>query len=106
MGTDPEGFDGEDFDDTLDRYYDDGFEAGFRAARQMKGRADRRKTSGRMHAKAPAPKKKRKPSAYNKFVKEMSKKPRFRYKQTRGNKKKGMVNMKAIAQAWKKKRKR
>ena len=50
-------------------------------------------------------KKKRKPSAYNKFVKEMSKKPRFRYKQTRGNKKKGMVNMKAIAQAWKKKRK-
>ena len=51
-------------------------------------------------------KKKRKPSAYNKFVKEMSKKPRFRYKQTRGNKKKGMVNMKAIAQAWKKKRKR
>ncbi len=48
---------------------------------------------------------KRKPSAYNKFVKEMSKKPRFRYKQSRGNKKKGMVNMKAIAQAWKKKRK-
>ena len=47
------------------------------------------------------PKKKRKGkmSAYNKFVKDNASKPRFKYK---SGKMKGRVNMKKIAQAWKK----
>ena len=42
---------------------------------------------------------KRKMSAYNKFVKSNASKPRFKYK---SGKMKGRVNMKKIAQAWKK----
>ena len=48
------------------------------------------------------PKKRKKLSAYNRFVKECAKKPRFRYK---SGKKKNMLNMRAIGQAWRKKRK-
>jgi hypothetical protein len=47
-------------------------------------------------------KKRKKLSAYNRFVKECAKKPRFRYK---SGKKKNMLNMRAIGQAWRKKRK-
>lgn len=47
--------------------------------------------------------KKRKLSAWQKFVKTNSKKPRFKYKT---GKRKGMVNMKALAAAWKRKKKR
>lgn len=48
------------------------------------------------------PKKRKKLSAYNKFVSAMSEKPRFKYKTSRGNKKKGMTNLKAIGVAWRK----
>lgn len=50
-----------------------------------------------------ATKKRRKLSAWQKFVKTNSKKPRFKYKT---GKRKGMVNMKALAAAWKRKKKR
>jgi hypothetical protein len=43
--------------------------------------------------------KRKKLSKWQKFVKEKSKLPRFRYKT---GKRKGMVNMKAVAAAWKK----
>jgi hypothetical protein len=48
------------------------------------------------------PKRKKAKSGYNKFVAAKSKMSKFKYKTTRGNKKKGMVNMKAIGVAWRK----
>lgn len=47
------------------------------------------------------PKPKRKLSAWQKFVKANSKKPRFKYK---SGKKKGMINLKALGVAYRKKR--
>ena len=49
----------------------------------------------------PGPKKKKKLSAWQKFVKVNSKKPRFRYK---SGKKKGRINLKALGIAYRKKR--
>ena len=49
--------------------------------------------------KAARKEKKRKLSKWQKFVKAKSKLPRFKYKT---GKRKGMVNMKAVAAAWKK----
>jgi len=48
------------------------------------------------------PKKKRKPTAYNNFVAKKSQLSKFKYKSTRGKKKKGMTNLKAIGVAWRK----
>ena len=49
------------------------------------------------------PKRKRKLSEWQKFVKANSKKPRFRYKSGR---KKGMINLKALGVAYRKKKRR
>ena len=49
----------------------------------------------------PPPQRKRKLSAWQKFVKANSKKPRFRYKSGR---KKGMINLKALGVAYRKKK--
>jgi len=51
---------------------------------------------------APRRKAKRKPTAYNNFVSKKSQLPRFKFKATRGKKKKGMTNLKAIGVAWRK----
>ena len=50
----------------------------------------------------PLRKKKRKPTAYNNFVAKKSQLSKFKYKSTRGKKKKGMTNLKAIGVAWRK----
>ena len=52
--------------------------------------------------RSPRSQKKRKPTAYNNFVSKKSQLPRFKYKSTRGKKKKGMTNLKAIGVAWRK----
>ena len=48
------------------------------------------------------PTKKRKPTAYNNFVAKKSQLSKFKYKSSRGKKKKGMTNLKAIGIAWRK----
>lgn len=75
--------------------YSAGYESGLKAGqdegfhvRTIKGR--------------PLPKKKRKPTAYNNFVSKKSQLPKFKYKSSRGKKKKGMANLKAIGVAWRK----
>ena len=80
----------------------DGFAEGW-DRRSLKGSAVSTQDEIFPYEKRQAKKKKRKKvSAYNRFVKECAKKPRFKYK---SGKKKGMLNMKAIGVAWRKKRK-
>ncbi|MBT4407030.1 MAG: hypothetical protein HOC79_04065 [Euryarchaeota archaeon] len=55
-----------------------------------------------MKVRRPGTAKKRKPTAYNNFVSKKSQLPRYKYKSTRGKKKKGMTNLKAIGIAWRK----
>jgi hypothetical protein len=66
--------------------------------REMESFADAKRSAGIRRK----PKRKAKPSGYNKFVAAKSKMSKFKYKTTRGNKKKGMVNLKAIGVAWRK----
>jgi len=70
----------------------------------MKGYGSTRKGQPRRTARrAYEPKKKRKLSPWNKFVKANSKKPRFRYK---SGAKRGKVNLKALGVAYRKKKRR
>lgn len=80
---------------TIRRIYEQGYQDGLNAARRDIG-----EDFGRSAAKVKKPK--RKLSAWQKFVKANAKKPRFKYK---SGSKKGLVNMKKLSAAWKKKRK-
>lgn len=71
------------------------YEAGFKAGQRGQ------KAVGRLARGLARAKPKRKLSAWQKFVKANSKKPRFKYK---SGKKKGMVNLKALGVAYRKKR--
>lgn len=82
--------------------WEDGFAAGWKAAQagvddtaQIYG--VKSITAGKRPA---AQKPKQKPSAWNNYVAKKSQMPRYKYKTTRGKKKKGMVNLKSIAAAW------
>ena len=94
-----------------ERGYGAGFMAGLDAQRANLERDDSRLMVDFMRGKSiedplfprKAKRKPRKLSAWQKFVKTNSKKPRFKYKT---GKRKGMVNMKALAAAWKRKKKR
>jgi hypothetical protein len=93
----------------MDRKWIDGFRHGYKAALADAQRdigVDLGMGSGFysdedkfFDKKLPSSKKKRKLSKWQKFVKAKSKLPRFKYKT---GKRKGMVNMKAVAAAWKK----
>ena len=93
-----------------ERGYGAGFTAGMKAQRLQLQQDDFSMIHDFMRGKSiedplfpkKLPKKRKKLSAYNRFVKECAKKPRFKYK---SGKKKGMLNMRAIGQAWRKKRK-
>jgi len=76
-------------------YYAMGFADGYKSFGDM--------TSGigLIERKEGRSKPKRKPSAWNKFVKVNSKKPRFRYK---SGAKRGKVNLKALGIAYRKKK--
>jgi hypothetical protein len=71
--------------------YEDGYAAGYEAARRrtnnVRGQVSQRRTT--------APKPKRKLSAWNKFVKANSKKPRFRLRS-------GKINLKKMGVAFRK----
>jgi hypothetical protein len=84
--------------------YERGFASGWRAALDEDYEPTRggRKFDQRVQAFRETKKPKRKPSAYNNFVSQKAKLPRFKYKSSRGKKKKGMTNMKAIGVAWRK----
>jgi len=88
--------------------WEQGFIAGYTAASRQVAMGERRSLTPHglnvaLHDAGPKPKKpKKRLTAYNKFVSAMSQKPRFKYKTTRGKKKKGMANMKAIGVAWRK----
>ena len=73
--------------------YDEGYRAGYRIGFQdgQQGRAILRSDP----ARAPKPKRKRKLSAWNKYVKANSNKPRFRYRN-------GKLNLKKMAVAFRK----
>jgi len=97
-GTDPTGHEDESWEETSDRLYDDGYEDGYIVAKRKYSSRSRTPRS-RMHANAPSSRrpKKRKPSAWNKFVKVNSKKKQFRYAN-------GKVNLKKLGVAWRKKK--
>jgi len=76
-----------------DAIFDSGYRRGFQDALK-----DARRDIGRDLGK---PKRKKKLSAWQKFVKVNSKKPRFRYK---SGSKKGKINLKALGVAYRKKR--
>ena len=79
-------------------YYRMGYEDGLRSdIFGSKGPAREVKTLKQLSKLKP----KRKPSAWNKFVKVNSKKPRFRYK---SGAKRGKVNLKALGIAYRKKK--
>lgn len=88
--------------------WEKGFAAGWTAAqeaivehgRAMPSRAERILSKGPAGTSRKKPK--QKPSAYNNFVSKKSELPRFKYKTSRGKKKKGMINLKAIGIAWRK----
>jgi len=87
--------------------WEKGFASGWRAAldedyEPTRGgkKFDQRLQEFRSDAKPKKPK--QKPSAYNNFLSAKSQQPRFKYKVSRGKKKKGMVNMKAVGIAWRK----
>ena len=100
-GTDRHGHPDENWEQSMDRMYDNGYEDGFHAARMRYEGLESMRTSGRrMHGNAPAarsPPKKRKLSAWNKFVKANSKKKQFRYAS-------GKVNLKKLGVAYRKKK--
>lgn len=76
--------------------YQDGYATGFQdGLKQASPRPHVRSIKGASQTR-------RKPTAYNNFVAQKAKLPRFKYKSTRGKKKKGMTNMKAIGVAWRK----
>lgn len=93
-------------DDWLEGY-DAGYDSGFRKGQESpvsgKRRPGARARTGKSRKSATGKRKTaKKPSAYNNFVAKKSQLPRFKYKTTRGKKKKGMVNLKAIGIAWRK----
>ena len=99
FGTSREGSSNEDFEDTLDRYYDDGYEDGYTNAILRQRRSTRMQANAPGVDRATRKKPKRKLSAWQKFVKEKGKLPRFKYK---SGKNKGKVNMRALGVAWRK----
>ena len=80
--------------------YERGFREGWSAS--LKAQGQHKYSLPRTFEEIPKRKAKRKPSAYNNFVAQKAKLPRFKYKSSRGKKKKGMTNMKAIGVAWRK----
>jgi hypothetical protein len=89
-----------------ERGFDAGFESGYQAGlRHMEVTGGRAPSTFRRSGPMPPQnlpdpsKKKRKLSAWNKFVKANSKKPRFKYK---SGAKKGKLNLKAMAVAFRK----
>lgn len=88
-------------DDPTQDAYNEGFEDGYRAGMQVAPWSKRRKAPGEpffeMRGKEyfGEPRKKRKLSAWNKFVKANSKKPRFKYRN-------GKLNLKKMAVAFRK----
>jgi hypothetical protein len=82
--------------------YEEGFADGYARAMMLYqlDSSDRPKPSENLiHTRVPRSKPKRKLSAWNKFVKANSKKPRFIYK---SGAKKGKLNLKAMAVAFRK----
>jgi len=90
-----------DYEEAWEDGYDSGFDAGYnKAMREKSSRNVRTFPSRHMmaeHSPPPRSKPKRKLSAWNKFVKANSKKPRFKYK---SGAKKGKLNLKAMAVAF------
>jgi hypothetical protein len=84
--------------------YERGFREGWSAAlkSQYYGATHEELSKVRTFEEIPKRKAKRKPTAYNNFVSKKSQLPRYKYKSTRGKKKKGMTNLKAIGIAWRK----
>jgi len=81
--------------------YQDGYATGFKDGMQRNATPSN-SSSGKARALRSGPTKKRKPTAYNNFVAKKSQLSKFKYKSTRGKKKKGMTNLKAIGVAWRK----
>ena len=84
--------------DDYQRGFRDGWVSAMQEAHYQSGAFAAAKLS---KAKSSGREKARKLSAWQKFVKTNSKMPRFKYKT---GKRKGMVNMKALAAAWKRKK--
>ena len=82
--------------------YDEGYERGFRDGQRSEGKIVR-DIMGGAGLTSRVVKPKRKLSAWQKFVKANSKKPRFKYK---SGAKKGRVNLKALGVASRKKKRR
>jgi hypothetical protein len=92
--TNRRGSSNEDFEDTLDRIYDDGFEDGYYAAKNSRT-SSRRMYGNAPAARSPPDRKKRKLSGWNKFVRTNSKKKEFRFAS-------GKVNLKKLGVAYRK----
>ena len=86
------------------QYYRDGYSDGFRdGSSDPYGKRKDEMTMMEIMNPSLRPKRKRKLSAWQRFVKANSKKPRFRYK---SGAKRGKINLKALGVAYRKKKRR
>jgi len=81
--------------------YDAGYESGFRKAMRIYTAEGESARGARIQGRgSPKPKPKRKLSAWNRFVKANSKKPRFVFKSNTATHKKGQLNLKKMGVAF------